>query len=323
MQKIDLNSNKIFKIINNTMATKTMTSLKNEDSFVGYSKLSYHQYYTEDSDEEYSDDDDFYDHYEPYEEEFDNGEYQPFNPEEEEREYRSYISPTLTKVVKPFIWMNSPTKSAQTSPTKCPTWWDKNTVIEEEKRTINGVLNYGALLPPPTPKPKLQTSKNNSTTTKNNVTTKKNKKSKGVKNTTTNSGVSTNSGVNNLYKSTITNTTPKLLKSNTIDVTPNTAASTTIEVQKPTRFCLSIIKHAKCFHKDKCRFAHEYSDLKECNFGDRCKKITVVKTNPDGTLELKNKNTVNGGICSFKHAKESKNSYLNRVPQQHTSPKRS
>jgi hypothetical protein len=89
------------------------------------------------------------------------------------------------------------------------------------------------------------------------------------------------------------------------------------EQQKPTRFCLSVIKKSKCFHGVKCRFAHKYSELKECNFGENCKKIILIKTNSDGTLELNNKSEK---CCNFKHTKESLNSYLKRIPQQHTSP---
>jgi hypothetical protein len=139
---------------------------------------------------------------------------------------------------------------------------------------VNGVLNYAALLPPPTRKIEVQPKP------------KKFKKNKERK----------KEMVKNLAS-------PKL-------VVP--------EVQKPTRFCLSIIKKSKCFHGAQCRFAHDYSDLKECNFGVKCKKIIVVKTNADGTFELANKNEIG---CNFKHGKESKNSYLKRVPQ-HTSPKR-
>jgi Putative zinc finger protein len=91
-----------------------------------------------------------------------------------------------------------------------------------------------------------------------------------------------------------------------------------VDQSKPTRMCLSVLKNTKCFHKAPCRFAHDYKELKECNFGERCKKITILKKSPTGELELGNKN---GEVCSFKHANESKTSYLKRVPQQTTSPK--
>jgi hypothetical protein len=100
-------------------------------------------------------------------------------------------------------------------------------------------------------------------------------------------------------------------------VKPTSTSISTDEQQKPTRLCLSVIKKSKCFHGAKCRFAHKYSELKECNFGNNCKKIVLVKTNSDGTLELNNKSEK---CCNFKHAKESLNSYLKRIPQQNTSP---
>lgn len=112
---------------------------------------------------------------------------------------------------------------------------------------------------------------------------------------------------------------PKVKKQSVVPVSKVQKQSVP-EVKKPTRFCLSIIKKTKCFHGSNCRFAHSYSELKECNFGEKCKKITVVKTNQDGTQELSNKNPA--VICMFKHAKESKRSFLKRIPQQHTSPKK-
>ena len=96
------------------------------------------------------DQDDFYDHYEPFtNEEFNDGDdYEPFDPEAEEREYElSRIK--QDRVLKPYAWMTSPTKTPKASPTKPPTWWDKTQTVEENARIINGVLNYGALLPPP------------------------------------------------------------------------------------------------------------------------------------------------------------------------------
>lgn len=280
--------------------TSKMSMLR-EDSIVGYNKrvvnyttsdavkqLSFEQVNNYDSDQE--DEDDFYDHYEPYEEDFDDGDYQPFDPEEEEKEHQAQISPKLTKTVKPLVWINSPNKSEEKSPDKSPspTWWDKNETIDESKRLVNGVLNYAALLPAPTPKkqtelPPIFPPKNKS---------RKNKKHKDSGNVQTEE---------KKFKKQLT-TTDKV-----------------VEIQKPTRFCLSVIKKSKCFHGTRCRFAHDYADLKECNFGDKCKKIVLIKTNSDGTIELSNRNEV---TCNFKHAKESKNSYLKRVPQQHTSPKK-
>lgn len=287
------------------MASKM--SMLREDSFVGYDKRTAN--YTQHDqikvvyDSEDEDIEDFYDHYEPFEEDFDDGDYQPFDPEEEEKEHQSQISPKTTKTIKPLVWINSPNKSddkssssSSSSSTKppSPTWWDKNEIIDDSKRMINGVLNYAALLPPPSPKiepppPPVQQPKNK---------TKKNKKN----------------------RPNLTKTDEKKIKyDNGTKQSQTQQQVQTSEVQKPTRFCLSVVKKTKCFHGTRCRFAHNYNDLKECNFGDRCKKILFVKTNPDGTIELANKNEV---VCNFKHNKESQSSYLKRVPQQHTSPKK-
>lgn len=259
---------------------------------------------TVDDENFYDSDEDFYDNYEPDEEIFfDNGEYEPFNPEEEEKEHEAYVSPKLIKKVRP-VW-TSPNKKAEINDEKkspTPTWWDKNEVVPEVKRVINGVLNYAALLPEPTlklvqqPKKKLKKSKKNETATFVPSLSGKNRS------TTT-------------LRASQSGTKPEIAK--------NATTTTSVPVQqkpiKPTRFCLSVIKKTKCFH-GQCRFAHSYSELKECNFGENCKKIMVLKTNQDGTFELANKN--NNVICNFKHSKESKNSYLKRVPQQSTSPKK-
>lgn len=278
------------------MASKMSMMRGGEDSIVGYNKRVANYTNEYDSENDYEDEDDFYNHYETYEEEFDDGEYQPFNPQEEEE--KTTTSPnSLFKQIKPCFLkkLNSPTKSTEKSPTKTqsPTWWDKNKTIAESERMINGVLNYAALLPPPTPKIEVV----------EKPPSKKAKKNK--KNSGNVAPKEIAKKENSMEK--------KNLKKQPI-ITP-----TIPEVQKPTRFCLSIIKKSKCFHGAQCRFAHDYSDLKECNFGEKCKKITVVKTNPDGTLELSNKNEAG---CNFRHAKESKASYLKRVPQQHTSPKK-
>lgn len=250
-----------------------------------YKRDNYTNHY--DSDSDYEDEEEFYDNYEPYEEDFDytNGDdYQPFDPEKEEEEYRSSITKKRVPKIKPFSWMNSPTKSTETSPTlaKPKTWWDKTNTVDETNRLVNGVLNYAALLPPPQKKEVVEV--------KQQPKPKKQKKSKPAQ------------------------PQPKVVPSEKVKQQPQDGAQS-----KPTRFCLSVLKKAKCFHGKQCRFAHDYSDLKECNFGEKCKKIKVVKVNPDGTLEIENKNDAG---CNFKHAKESKNSYLKRVPQQHTSPKK-
>lgn len=263
---------------------------------------------TVDDENFYDSDEDFYDNYEPDEEIFfDNGEYEPFNPEEE-KEHQAYVSPKLIKKIRP-VW-TSPNKKAEINEKKSPTptWWDKNEVVPEVKRVINGVLNYAALLPAPTLKVVQQP--------------KKSKKSK--KNETTATFVPSLSGKNR--STTTLRLRPEIAEKPKKNVTATSVPVSNVEKSqfqqkpiKPTRFCLSVIKKTKCFH-GQCRFAHDYSELKECNFGENCKKIMVLKTNQDGTFELANKN--NNVICNFKHSKESKNSYLKRIPQQSTSPKK-
>lgn len=279
-------------------------SMLREDSIVGYNKrvANYTADIYNDSDDD--SENDFYDRYEPFEEEFDfnnDGDYQPFIPEEEEKEHKSFISPSLKRSMKPFVWMNSPTRSAEKSPkTKSSTWWDKNETIEESKRMVNGVLNYAVLLPPPTRKVEVQP--------------KKFKKTKKNKEGGKQQVIEKKEMVKKPPSQPVANVREPKARSEGGSYPLNLP-----EVQKPTRFCLSIIKKSKCFHGAQCRFAHDYADLKECNFGVKCKKIVVTKTNADGTVELANKNEIG---CNFKHGKESKNSYLKRVPQQHTSPKR-
>ena len=253
-----------------------------------------------------SDEEDFYYNYEPFnpEEEFvDNGEYEPFNPEEEEKEHQAYISPILTKTIKPTRYWNSPTKKEeQKKLSPVSTWWDKPEAIPETKRVINGVLNYAALLPP-----KLKNVGSSQTQSK-----KKNKKAPVTKKQRRNDGEQVQQRkpekrVHQVVASSSTGLRP-VGKGEGVEPTQ----------QKPTRFCLSVIKGAKCLHS-LCRFAHSYAELKECKFGDNCNKISLLKTNQDGTIELNNKNSA---CCTFKHPKESKHSYLKRVPQQHTSPKK-
>jgi hypothetical protein len=264
---------KIVKIINNTMASKlSMLRGEERDNYTNY-----------DSDSDYEEE--FYDNYEPYEEDFDDTNGEDYQPPEKEEEYRPSITKQRVPKIKPFSWMNSPTKSTETSPTlaKPKTWWDKTNTVGDTNRLVNGVLNYAALLPPPQKKEVVEV--------KQQPKSKKQKKTKSAQ---------------PQPKPTVPS---EKVKQQPQDGVPS----------KPTRFCLSVLKKAKCFHGKQCRFAHDYSDLKECNFGEKCKKIKVVKVNPDGTLEIENKNDAG---CNFKHAKESKNSYLKRVPQQHTSPKK-
>lgn len=249
-----------------------------EDSIVGYNKRV--AYYTDlhESDDDYEEEN-FYDHYEPYEEDFDDGDYQPFIPDDDEEVKK------VPKSIKLCLSLNSVEKSPQTSPNKSTNgWWDNKKTMNESPRIINGVLNYAALLPPPLPKPEIVPT----------ISQPKNKKNKKVNK-------------------------PAEMKPKLAESKSNKPVVATAEVQKPSRFCISVIKKTKCFHGKQCRFAHNYSELKECNFGEKCKKIKVLKTNPDGTLELANKSEVG---CNFKHSKETKNSYLNRVPQQYNSPKK-
>jgi len=275
-----------------------------------------------------SDEEDFYDNYEPFEDvEFDDGEYVPFDPEEEEREHQAYISPSsrLIKRVKPII-LTSPSKKEEEEKTPIFTWWDKNESVPDTQRMVNGVLNYAALLPEPIPNsfgPK-------GIKSDDTIVVQIKKKSKKNKKNAVNAPHASNphptaSRASN-HKSNDGMPVRTESVKNRLGV-PTKARETRSKKQaetpsdnqmKPTRFCLSVVKKAKCFHPQ-CRFAHSYSELKECNFGKKCKKITVVQSNQDGTVELDNKN---GLVCVFKHATESEQSYLRRVPQQHTSPKK-
>jgi hypothetical protein len=273
-----------------------MANLIMEDSSFNKRKATmFEELYSDyDSDNDFQDED-FYDYEDlHHEDDFDNGEYQPFNPEEEEKDYLSSLNNKPRKVVKPFTWMNSPVKSVEKSPTgeksPSPSWWDikKNPSFD----LINGALNYASLLPPPTTNLIVDGKR------------KKQKQKKGVKPTSNGMPKPTSNGM------------PKPTSNGMPKPTSNGMPKPD-EQQKPTRLCLSVLKKSKCFHGVKCRFAHKYSELKECNFGDNCKKIILIKTNPDGTLELNNKSEK---CCNFKHAKESLSSYLKRIPQQNTSP---
>lgn len=226
-------------------------------------------------DEEYDyEEDEFYNHYEP--EDFDeDDDYQPFVPEDESREEKK--SPF--RVVKPLSWakLSPPKTSPESKKSPVQTWWDKP---REDKKIVNGVLDYSVLLPPKTDPPKREHSIPND-----------NKGGKNKKQRKT-----------NVQKAKVEKTSTPIIQD---------------EFQKPTRMCLSVIKNIKCFHKTQCRFAHDYADLKECNFGEKCKKIVVVNRHANGELELANKNKGQNGneMCSFKHTNESKTSYLKRVPQ--------
>ena len=258
----------------------------------------------------YSSEEEFYDHYEPYEEEFfDNGEYEAFNPEEEEKEHQAYISPRKATAIKPTIYWNSPTKKKdqdQSPSKKSSGWWDKSEPIPETKRVVNGVLNYAALLPPSEKKTPIEKKTSNRKAKKASKASKEHEhaRSKNLAFAQRTNGTRANTRPNNTDQK--PTSSPGMSK-----VHPERGG-----VLSPTRFCLSVVKNVKCFHAQ-CRFAHSYAELKECKFGERCHQVTVVQTNQDGTVELANKSKI--ATCTFKHVKESKHSYLKRVPQ-HTSP---
>jgi chemotaxis protein histidine kinase CheA len=258
-----------------------------------------------DSFSDQDDQDDFYNHYEPFtNEEFNDGDdYESFDPEAEEREYElSRIK--QDRVLKPYAWMTSPTKTPKASPTKPPTWWEKTQTIEENARIINGVLNYGALLPPPSIK---KTNK------------KKNKKNpNSTRAHPQQARVHPQQARAHPQQARVhpqqARVHPQQARAHPQQARahPQQARADQCALQKPTRFCMSFVKNMKCFHGSNCKFAHQYSDLKECNFGDECKKVEVVKTTASGVV-LKNRAE---NICIFKHANETKASYLARVPQQ-------
>jgi hypothetical protein len=73
-----------------------------------------------------------------------------------------------------------------------------------------------------------------------------------------------------------------------------------------TRMCNSIDKKEECNHGDKCRFAHNLSELKisNCLFEDNCRFVKMC----DGKLQN------NGAkICNHKHPQESKEDFMSRV----------
>ena len=256
------------------------------------------------------DQDDFYDHYEPFtNEEFNDGDdYEPFDPEAEEREYElSRIK--QDRVLKPYAWMTSPTKTPKASPTKPPTWWDKTQTVEENARIINGVLNYGALLPPPSIK---KTNKKKNKKNPNSIRAHPQQAKTHPQQAKTHPQQAKTHPQQAKTHPQQAKTHPQQARAPHAPTADQCAL-----LQKPTRFCMSFVKNMKCFHGSNCRFAHQYSDLKECNFGDKCKKIEVVKTTASGVV-LKNRAE---NICIFKHANETKASYLARVPQQ-TSPRK-
>jgi hypothetical protein len=258
-----------------------------EESTIGYEKHRPTDDFSDSDVDEYDDEDAFYHNYQPEVEEFDTGEYILFDPVQEERGYMDALASRKSGTVrKPFSWLNSPEKETITrkSSENIPTWWEKTTpTISDSNRVVNGVLNYAALLPPPTPKPKPVYS------------SKKNKKQ-----------------VCETRSTEISST-----RANNRHVGANCEGRAN---EQCTRLCSSIYMKNKCFRGTSCRFAHEYQDLRECNFGVRCKKIVVVKTNPDGTFEMVNKSlpdcdaSTERKQCNFKHFNESRDSYLKRVP---------
>jgi hypothetical protein len=261
------------------MSTKAFTS--HEESFTGYKKLQQPR----EGDYSDSDDENYYDDYEPqslFDEDamFCDDDYEPFVAEEE---HKSCVFLGRT-VFKPIHWRKlSPSKNTETSPSKTSTWWDNTQLVDESKRLVNGVINYSAILPPPT---KREVSK-----------IKKKKKPGAVK--------------------TESKTRPVPSSGDPRTKLPYGPQQHFDEVQQPTRLCISVLKNKQCFHKERCRFAHNYADLKECNFGERCKKVIVVSRSE--TFIYHNK--PEGTACTFKHANESKASYLHRVP--HTTPPQS
>jgi len=127
-----------------------------EESLVGYVREKYNP--TDDLsdvDDDVYDDEDAYDNYQPDVDEFDTGEYITFDPIQEERGFMNALASRKSGTVrKPFTWVNSPEKETLTrNPEKLPTWWEKTPTISDSDRVVNGILNYAALLPPPTPKP--------------------------------------------------------------------------------------------------------------------------------------------------------------------------
>lgn len=110
---------------------------------------------------------------------------------------------------------------------------------------------------------------------------------------------------------------PKQLKKKRVPKPPQPPQPTRYQPTRliPSRLCLSVVKKTRCFHKDKCRFAHDINDLKECHYGSKCNKVKTTSN----AGEYLNVNTAS--ICPFKHSNETQVSYVKRVPQQ-TSPRK-
>ncbi|ABF82064.1 hypothetical protein MIV034R [Invertebrate iridescent virus 3] len=188
------------------------------------------------------------------------------------------------KIIKPYPWMTSPTKSvdkAAQKEKKMPDWWTKPTTVTPT-RNEQGILNYSLLLPPSTKKP-----------------TQPNKRRK-------------NGGAKP------PNSKPLGNPAKPNGVSQQQQGPKRDSTQQPTRLCKSVLKQAKCYFGAQCGYAHRYSDLKECSYGKNCKKIVLVRVNQDGTLHLANKP---GAVCNFKHTNEAQQSYLARLPQSTASPK--
>lgn len=280
------------------MSTKAFTS--HEESFIGYKKL--HQPSREGDYHSDSDDEHYYDDYEPqslFDEDamFCEDEYEPFVDTSQERKSCVFSGRTI---LKPIDWKKlSPSKSPETKPRgpKTSTWWDSTQVVDESKRLVNGVINYSAILPPPTKREvvKVAKKKKKSTTTQSKVSGPEARRADAPRPSCDGFGRARVGG----------------LRSGTL--TPEGFGNVD---QQPTRLCVSVLRNAKqCFHKERCRFAHDYADLKECNFGERCKKVTVVSRSSETPTSVVYHNKPEGTTCTFKHANESLASYLHRIPQ--------
>jgi hypothetical protein len=82
-----------------------------------------------------------------------------------------------------------------------------------------------------------------------------------------------------------------------------------------TRMCNSVIDGKKCYHGEKCRFAHSIDELniQPCRFGSNCRSVYC------GDNVYKNNTTMR--VCQFSHPEETKNDYADRVGiAKHISP---
>lgn len=210
------------------------------------------------------DDDEEYDEYDEGDvAEFCDEEYETFVPEREES------TVNRRPLIRPIQWSKinfSPKEDIQ-KPNKTSTWWD--TARPVDAQIVNGVINYAALLPPPSVRPVEQ-------------------KQRRKRSNTTQSKKPVNRPTNG-------------------DKKPSgTQPSASNRAFASVKMCVSVSRATKCFRPE-CKFAHSFAELKECGFGNRCRKIVLTRGSPNIY-----KNNPADTICAFKHPRETESNYISR-----------